>query len=209
MDPVLGAGRLAPFLWSPREPNHRRIAARPRPHAGSRGRGTIRDRRGNAGTDAGLSAPAQPAGARSGGHLGHARQRRALVRHGQSTAQGEDHDPHAGRERQLLRKRRAARPGALSRAHGLQRHHAFPPGQARRGAAGDGARVRRAHQRAHQLRRDGVQARPAGHPREDARDRTPGDGRLGGRDADPARGGREGARRHPRRDARPQHAVLP
>ena len=106
----------------------------------------------------------------------------------------------AGRQRGLgARGRRPARARALRRAHGVQRHAALPEAGGRRVPAVDGHALRRARQRQHELRRDGLPAADSRPTMPAVIDRSLLDPRgLGARRHVRSRRDRQGARRHPR-----------
>ena len=131
-------------------------------------------------------------------HRRHAVQRPALL-HPQESAAAGPRRAAAGRQRGIdSRRRRPARAGALRRAHGLQRHAPLPEAGCRRLPAVDGHALRRAHQRQHELRSDGL---PAADSHRQCRRHRPvaaHPGRLGACRLVRSRGDRQGARRHPR-----------
>ena len=95
---------------------------------------------------------------RSADYGRHAGERHALLHPRQRAAQ-ESRRAAARRQRRVgARRRRPARPGALCRAHGLQRHEELPQAGGDRVPAVDGHALRRAHQRQHELRPDGLRA---------------------------------------------------
>ena len=177
---------------------------------------------------AGAQQSAHPAGGpgrharpgRAGGsadHRRHAAQRVPLLHPREPPAAGPRRASPRGQGRVGARRRRPARHGALRRAHGLQRH-AELSGQCRWHVHAVARRaVRRARQRPHRLRRNGLRAADP--------DRQPGGARplaahprrlRAQRDVRSARD-RQGTRRHPRRvapgagrrRADPERAVSP
>ena len=101
-------------------------------------------------------------------HRRHAVERHALLHPRQQAAAEPRRDPAGGQRRVGARRRRPARARALRRAHGLQRHAALPEAGRDRVPAVDRHALRRAHQRQHQLRSDGLRAadsdrQPGGH----------------------------------------------
>ena len=95
---------------------------------------------------------------RSADHGWHAAERPALLRSREQTAAGAGRASARGEGRFGARRRRPAGAGAFRRAHGVQRHAAFSEAGDRELHAGARHAVRRACERAHQLRRDGVRA---------------------------------------------------
>ena len=148
------------------------------------------------------------------GHHGHAAERLALL-HPQERPAGEACVDAAGREGRIGRRERpAARVGALSRAHGVQRH---APLQGRRAHCCSRTN-RRAHgpacQRLHLVRRDGLHVSAgdgsSGHRRKGhagaCRFRRRHDARSAGDRQGAGSGDRGVARRSGRRGSRPRSA---
>ena len=155
--------------------------------------------RGPAGGDHGGDRRAHP------GHRGRsadprrpAPQRAAVFRAGERAA-ARARRAATGRQRRVgARGRQPAGPGAFRRAHGLQRHGALS--RAGRGRVHPGARhaVRRARERAHELRRDGVPAADSHRPPRRDRSVDAHHGGLGAQRLVRGGGRGQGARRRPR-----------
>ena len=104
----------------------------------------------------------------------------------------------ARRQRRLgARGRRSARARALRRAHGLQRHAPLPEAGRRRVPAVDRHALRRARQRQHQLRPDGLPAADSDRQRRRHRPVAPDPRGLGARRLVRSGRDRQGARRRP------------
>ena len=131
-------------------------------------------------------------------HRRHAAQRDALLRAPQPAAARPRRTAAGGQGRLGAGRRRPARAGALRRAHGVQRDAELPPAGDRHLHAGDRDALRRARQRPHQLRRDGLRAADSDHRCPRHRPGAADHGGLGQRRDVRSRRSRQGTRRHPR-----------
>ncbi len=139
-----------------------------------------------------------------------AAQRPAVLRARQRGAARPCRTAAGGQRRLGARGRRPARAGAFRRAHGVQRHRALSRTGHRRLHPVARDAVRRARQRPHQLRRDGLSAPDSDRQPRRRRSIAADHGGLGAQRLVRARGDRERARRRPRRvAARPRRRVAP